>query len=156
MSNNTNYFEIDDFIFNIDRELSSLSGADQLLDNLEKDLKKSVIDLKSSDEKAKRQLAATVDDAYYTDILAQDDSFHVRTIALCNPATSTSVLNKAAQSSKNDKYTLMIIAHNPNTSLETLNEIIVYGGGEEEIRNAVLQHPNCNDILRLKIEDWTK
>ena len=149
-----NYAEMDNFIHRLNQELSSLERTDRLLVTVEQDLRQSLDQIKSSDDKSKRKLAATIDDAYYTDVLALDNSFHVRTMALCNPATSAAILKKMTESSLQDKFTLMIIAHNPNTSTETLNQIFIYGGDSEEIRSAILQNPNCNDVLRFKVEDW--
>jgi hypothetical protein len=154
LSKTADYSEIDNFVAGLSYELSSLDGADSLLAGLENDMKQSIGQIKNSDQKTKRKLCAAIDDSYYTDILAQDDSFHVRTIALCNPVTSAAVLKKVAEDSLKDKFTLMIIAHNPNASLETLNQIFTYGGDVAEIREAVLNNPNCNDVLRFKIQDW--
>ena len=154
MEKTINYTEIDNFIHRLDKELSSLERTDKLLATVEQDLRQSLNQIKNSDDKSKRKLAATIDDAYYTDVLALDSSFHVRTMALCNPVTSTAILKKMTESSLQDQFTLMIIAHNPNTSTEILNEIFTYGGDSGEIRNAILQNPNCNDVLRFKVEDW--
>lgn len=151
-----NYAEIDNFIRRLNRELSSLERTDKLLAAVERSLRQSLEQIKKSDDKSKRKLAATIDDAYYTDVLALDDSFHVRTMALCNPATSSAVLKKLAEDSLQDKFTLMIIAHNPNTSTETLNLLFTYGGDNEEICRAILQNPNCSEVLRFKIEDREK
>ncbi len=151
-----NYAEIDDFICQLNRELSSLERTDKLLATVEHSLRQSLEQIKKSDDKSKRKLAATIDDSYYTDVLALDDSFHVRTMALCNPATSSAILKKIAEDSLKDKFTLMIIAHNPNTSAETLNLLFTYGGDSEEICSAILANPNCNEVLRFKIEDREK
>lgn len=154
MTDSFNKQEMDDFLSSLNRELSSLNSTDRLLGNLEQDMKQSISQIKTSDEKSRRKMAATINDAYYTDILAQDSNFFVRTLALCNPVTSSAILQKAAEDAQNDPYTLLVIAHNPNAAPETLNQILTYGGGEEEVRRAVLNNPNCNDILRVKIENW--
>ena len=153
MEKTMNYAEINSFIRQLNQELSSLERTDKLLATVEHDLRQSLEQIKNSDNKSKRKLAATIDDSYYTDVLALDDNFHVRTMSLCNPVTSAAILQKMTESSLKDKFTLMIIAHNPNASAETLHQIFTYGGDNEEICEAILQNPNCNDVLRYKIED---
>ena len=71
-------------------------------------------------------------------------------------STSSAVLKKLTDSFLEDDFTLMIIAHNPNTDADTLSRIFTYGGGKEDIRRAILENPNCNEVLRFKIEDWIK
>ena len=155
-SDTLDYTEFDDFLEALGSEISSLGSADDLLSNLESDMKNSLEQIKNSDVKTKRRLSATIDDSYYTNVLAQDADFHVRTLALCNPATSSAVLKKLTDSFLEDDFTLMIIAHNPNTDADTLNRIFTYGGGKEDIRRAISENPNCNEALRFKIEDWIK
>ena len=156
MTEYTDYADLDNFMNNLDLEISSLSSTDSLLDNLETEMKNSIEQIKNSDAKTKRKLAATINDSYYTKVLAEDENFFVRTLALCNPATSSAVLKKMAESFLKDPFILMVIAHNPNADLETLNKIFTYSGSKADVRSAILANPNCSDTLRYKIEDWTK
>jgi len=125
---------------------------DNYLDTLEAELAGYNAELLERDKETRRRIAMTAIGAYDLNLLAQDPDFNVRTLALCNPAAPPSILDRAVDdAASGDKYTLMIAANNPNTSLATLNKILDFEGDELEIRNALEAHPNADDLLKAKM-----
>jgi len=153
---NFDYQEFSDYLDDIEAEVSPRQMLDDLstsLDSLDTELNEYNEQLREGDKDTKRKMAVSAMEAYNLNILAQDKDFNVRALALCNPAISPSILDQAVDdaTSSNDKYTLMIVANNPSASLATLNKILDFGGDELEIKNALLAHPNADDILKFKL-----
>lgn len=150
-----NYPQFVKYLDGIESETSPRRMLDDLvtmLDELDAELDGYNERLRAGDKDTRRQLAATAIDAYNLNLLAQDPDFNVRILALCNPAATPSILDQAVDDAgTNDAYTLMIVANNPNTSSATLHKILDFGGSEPEVRNALLAHPNADEILRAKM-----
>lgn len=150
------YQAFTEYLSGIEDEISPrqvLEGLGAELDELDAELDGYNEQLWGSDKETRRHMAVTAMEAYDLNLLAQDPDFNVRILALCNPAASPSVLDLAVDdAAKNDKYTLMIVANNPNTSGATLHKILDFGGDELEIRNALLAHPNADEILKSKMD----
>jgi hypothetical protein len=151
-----NYQEFSNYLDDIEAEVSPRQMLDDLnasLDSLDIELNEYNEKLKEGDKKTKRKMAVSAMEAYNLNLLAQDEDFNVRTLALCNPAISPSILDQATDDaiSSDDKYTLMIVANNPSATSSTLNKIFDFGGDELEICNALLAHPNADEILKFKL-----
>lgn len=103
------------------------------------------------DPESRREAAFRSDDPARLNRLAFDADFHIRTLALCNPATSPAVLDRAADQAASEPYLLMILAHNPSVRESTLEKIARLGKDEPEILKAVLDHRNCSRLLKRKL-----
>lgn len=150
------YQDFSDYLGDIEAQISPrkvLSNIDEILTGVESDLDRYNEKLSSSDEETKREMAMSAMEAYNLNLLSRDENFNVRTLALCNPAISPAILDQAVDdAATSDKYTLMIVANNPSATTATLNKIFDFGGDELEIRNAILANPNCDDVLRFKVD----
>lgn len=92
-------------------------------------------------------------DQYNLNLLARDEDFNVRMLALCNKAISSAILGWTVEDAgSNDKFTLMVIANNPSASSGTLSRIFDLAGDEREVQTAILKNPNCDDVLRFRVE----
>jgi hypothetical protein len=151
-----NYQDFSDYLGDIEAQISprrALSDIDEILAGVESDLDSYNEMVSGSDEKTRREMAMSAMEAYNLNLLSQDENFNVRTLALCNPAVSPAILDQVADdAATSDKYTLMIVANNPSATIATLNKIFDFGGDELEICNAILANPNCDDVLRFKVE----
>jgi hypothetical protein len=157
METTFNYQDFSQYLDGIEEQISPrqvLTGVDTLLADIEEDLDGYNEQVTGASEETKRKLATEAIETYDLNLLARDENFNVRTLALCNPHASPAILDQAVDdaSSSGDKYTLMIVANNPSANLSTLNKIFDFGDGELEIKDALLANPHTDDILRFKIE----
>ncbi len=141
--------ELDGFLNDIGEQLSILDETDDLIQQIESAQDSYDKEIMGADDETKREMARTALDAYTINLLARDKNFFIRILALCNEAISPAVLKQTVEDVKGtDKYTLKIIAHNSITPRETLERIFDFAGDEEEIREEILNNPNCDDSLR--------
>ena len=85
----------------------------------------------SADKDTKRKMAVAAMESYNLNLLARDEDFNVRTLALCNKAISPAILDQAVEDAgSDDKFTLMVIANNPSASSSTLSRIFDLAGDE--------------------------
>jgi len=156
VNNTFDYDEYGQYLDDIEAELSpwqALKDFDDVADQVESDLDSYNEEIMSADKATKRKMAVAAIEAYNLNLLAKDEDFNVRTLALCNREISPTVLDQAVEdASSDDRFTLMVVANNPKTSINTLNRIFDLAGDEQEIQTAILDNPNCDDILRYKVE----
>ncbi len=155
-NNGFNYAEFGQYLDYIESQLSpwrTLEKLDDTVRQVEEELDSYNTEIMSADKETKRKMAVTTTESYILNLLARDEDFNVRILALCNKAISPAVLAQTVEDvGSDDKYTLRIIASNPSTWTDTLSRIFDLAGDEEEIQTAILENPNCNDALRFKVE----
>lgn len=156
---NDNGFDYDEFgqyLDDIETQLSPwhiLEELDDTVEQVEDELDSYNQEIMSANKDAKRKLAITAIEAYNLNLLAKDEDFNVRTLALCNKAISSATLDQAVEDASNDdRFTLMVVANNPSTARSTLTRIFNLAGDEKEIQTAILGNPNCDDVLKFRIE----
>lgn len=155
-NNDFDYDEFGQYLDDIETQLSPwhvLEELDETVEQVENELDSYNSKIMSSDKEIKRKLAVTAIESYDLNLLVKDEDFNVRTLALCNKAISPLILEQAVEDAgSDDKFTLMVIAHNPSASPGTLSRIFDLAGDEREVQTAILGNPNCDDILRFKVE----
>ena len=151
-----NYDEFGKYLENIETQLSHwriLEEFDDTAKQVENELDSYDAEIMSADKDTKRKMAVAAMESYYPNLLARDEDFNVRTLALCNKAISPAILDQAVEDAgSDDKFTLMVIANNPSASNSTLNRIFDLAGDEREVQTAILGNPNCDDVLRFRVE----
>ena len=155
-SSSFNYEEFRQYLDGIEAQLSpwrTLEKLDDTVGQVEKELDSYNTEIMSADKETKRKMAVTTTESYILNLLARDEDFNVRILALCNKAISPAVLAQTVEDvGSDDKYTLRIIASNHSTWTNTLSRIFDLAGDEEEVQTAILENPNCNDTLRFRVE----
>ncbi len=149
------YDEFGQYLDDIETQLSPRHILDELnetIDSVENELDSYDSNIMSSSKETKRKMAVAAIESYNLNLLARDEDFNIRTLALCNKAISPAILEQTIEDIGNDdKFTLMVIANNPSASTRLLGRIYDLAGDEREIQTAILRNPNCDDVLRFKI-----
>ena len=155
-NNGFNYDEFGQYLDDLEAQLSPwhiLEELDDAVEQVENELNSYDAEIMSADKETKRKMAVTALESYSLNLLARDEDFNVRTLALCNKAISPAILDQVVEdASGDDKFTLMVIANNPSTSSSTLGRIFDLAGDEKEVRAAILGNPNCDDVLKFRVE----
>lgn len=150
------YDEFGRYLDDIETQLSPwhvLEELDGTVDQVEDELDSYNSEIMSSDKETKRKMAVVAIESYNLNLLARDEDFNVRTLALCNKAISPSILEQTVEDAgSDDKFTLMVIANNPSASSSTLSRIFDLAGDEREVQTAILGNPNCDDVLKFKVD----
>ncbi len=155
-NNDFNYDEFGQYLDNIEAQLSPwriLEELDDTAKQVEDELDSYNTEIMSADKNTKRKMAVATIESYNLNLLARDEDFNVRTLALCNKAISPAILDQAVEDAgSDDKFTLMVIANNPSASSSTLSRIFDLAGDEREVQIAILGNPNCDDVLKFRVE----
>ena len=156
---NNNSFDYDEFgqyLDDIETQLYPwhiLEELDDTVEQIEDELDSYNTEIMSADKETKRKMAVAAMESYNLNLLARDEDFNVRMLALCNKAISSAILGRTVEDAgSNDKFTLMVIANNPSASSGTLSRIYDLAGDEREVQTAILKNPNCDDVLRFRVE----
>lgn len=151
-----NYDEFGQYLDDIETQLSPwhiLEELDDTVEQVEDELDSYNAEIMSADKETKRKMAVAALESYNLNLLARDEDFNVRTLALCNKAISPAILDQTVEDAgSDDKFTLMVIANNPSASSSTLSRIFDLAGNEREVQTAILNNPNCNDILKFRVK----
>ena len=151
-----NYDEFGQYLDDIETQLSPwhiLEELDDTVEQVEDELDSYNTEIMSADKDTKRKMAVAAMESYNLNLLARDEDFNVRTLALCNKAISPAILDQTVEDAgSNDKFTLMVIANNPSASSSTLSRIFDLAGDEREVQTAILGNPNCDDVLKFRVE----
>lgn len=153
--NGFNYDEFGQYLDGIETQLSPwhvLEELDNTVEQVEAGLDSYNAKIMSADKDTKRKMAVAAMESYNLNLLARDEDFNVRTLALCNKAISPAVLAQTVEDAGSDKFTLMVVANNPSASSSTLNRIFDLAGDEGEVQTAILGNPNCDDVLKFRVE----
>ena len=155
-NNGFNYDEFGQYLNDIKTQLSPwhiLEELDDMVKQVEDELNSYNAKIMSADNDIKRKIAVTALESHDLNLLARDKDFNVRILALCNKAISPAILDQAVEDAGgNDKFTLMVVANNPSTPISTLNKIFDLAGDEREVQTAILGNPNCDNVLKFKVE----
>lgn len=155
-NNRFNYDEFGQYLDDIETQLSPwhiLEELDDTVEQVEDELDSYNAEIMSADKDTKRKMAVAAMESYNLNLLARDEDFNVRTLALCNKAISPAILDQTVEDAgSDDKFTLMVIANNPSASSSTLSRIFDLAGDEREVQTAILGNPNCDDVLKFRVE----
>jgi len=83
--------------------------------------------------------------------LSKNYNVHIRRVVARHPKTSLSILESLCEDE--DKFVLINIVYNENSTLEILEKIFINGNGNENIYSAIAKNIKCNESLFIKIID---
>lgn len=154
--NSFDYDEFEQYLNDVEIQLSPwhiLEELDETVNQVEDELDSYNAEIMSADKETKRKMAVAALESYNLNLLARDEDFNVRTLALCNKAISPAILDQIVEDAgSDDKFTLMVIANNPSASSSTLSRIFDLAGDEREVQTAILNNPNCSDVLKFRVK----